>query len=35
VLLAGYSPLPLGTWYGNSQVFFWLQRDPQRQLSSC
>lgn len=31
---AGYSPLPIGTWYGNSQVFFWLQRDPQRQLSN-
>lgn len=34
VVHAGYSPLPIGTWYGNSQVFFWLQPGPQRQLSS-
>lgn len=26
VEIASYGPLPTGTWYGNSQVFFWLQR---------
>jgi SAM-dependent methyltransferase len=26
VRVAGYGPLPIGTWYGNSQVFFWLDR---------
>jgi SAM-dependent methyltransferase len=26
VRVAGYGPLPIGTWYGNSQVYFWLKR---------
>ncbi len=26
VNIASYGPLPIGTWYGNSQVFFWLTR---------
>ncbi|MBC7957619.1 MAG: methyltransferase domain-containing protein [Cytophagales bacterium] len=23
-----FGPLPIGTWYGNSQVYLWLTRDP-------
>jgi SAM-dependent methyltransferase len=26
VTIASYGPLPLGTWYGNSQVYFWLKK---------
>jgi len=26
VTIASYGPLPIGTWYGNSQVYFWLTR---------
>ncbi|MFM6010814.1 MAG: methyltransferase domain-containing protein [Dolichospermum sp.] len=26
VKVASYGPLPIGTWYGNSQVFFWLTK---------
>lgn len=26
VTMASYGPLPIGTWYGNSQVYFWLTR---------
>lgn len=25
VRVVGYGPLPIGTWYGNSQVYFWLK----------
>lgn len=24
--IASYGPLPIGTWYGNSQVYFWLTK---------
>lgn len=27
VSIHSYGPLPLGTWYGNSQVYFWLKPD--------
>lgn len=26
VTIVSYGPLPIGTWYGNSQVYFWLTR---------
>lgn len=26
VTIASYGPLPIGIWYGNSQVYFWLTR---------
>ena len=26
VTIDSYGPLPTGTWYGNSQVYFWLTR---------
>jgi len=26
VTIASYGPFPIGTWYGNSQVYFWLTR---------
>lgn len=26
VTIISYGPLPIGTWYGNSQVYFWLTR---------
>lgn len=32
VSIACYGPLPIGTWYGNSQVYFWLTRGADRQV---
>jgi SAM-dependent methyltransferase len=26
VTIASYGPLPIGSWYGNSQVYFWLTK---------
>lgn len=28
VTIESYGPLPIGTWYGNSQVYFWISRHP-------
>ena len=32
VTIESYGPLPIGTWYGNSQVYFWLKRRSNRPL---
>lgn len=34
ITIASYGPLPIGTWYGNSQVYFWLTRRSSRHEDS-
>lgn len=33
--IACYGPLPIGTWFGNSQVYFWLTRGADRQRQTA